>query len=69
MAALGFAGLSLPSYDRALHALRFWLDSWDGLGRIALGMARRASCASDRTSVVYLVFVRVMSQGFARVAP
>ena len=28
MAALGFAGLPRPSYDRALRALRFWLDSW-----------------------------------------
>jgi hypothetical protein len=26
-AALGFAGLPRPSYDRALHALRSWLDS------------------------------------------
>jgi hypothetical protein len=25
-AALGFAALPLPSYDRALHALRAWLD-------------------------------------------
>jgi len=28
MAALGFAGCSMPSYDRAFHALRTWLDSW-----------------------------------------
>src|SRR5437773_8770151 len=28
MAALGFAGCSMPSYDRALWALRTWLDSW-----------------------------------------
>jgi hypothetical protein len=40
-AALGFAGLSLPSSDRALHALRSWLDSWSGIGRIAIGMARQ----------------------------
>jgi len=26
MAALGFAGCSVPSYDRALYALRTWLD-------------------------------------------
>ena len=38
-AALGFAGCSLPSYDRALWALRTWLDSWAGIGRIAAGMA------------------------------
>ena len=40
-AALGFAGCSLPSYDRALHALRSWLDSWSGIGRVAVGMARQ----------------------------
>ena len=31
--ALGFAG------DRALWALWTWLDSWAGIGRIAVGMA------------------------------
>ena len=41
VAALGFAGLPLPSYDRALHALRTWLDSWAGIGRVAVGMARQ----------------------------
>jgi hypothetical protein len=41
MAALGFAGLSRPSYDRSLWALRTWLDSWAGIGRIAVGMARQ----------------------------
>jgi hypothetical protein len=40
-AALGFAGLPRPSYDRALHALRSWLDSWSGIGRIAVGMAHQ----------------------------
>jgi hypothetical protein len=40
-AALGFAGLEMPSYDRALHALRVYLDSWSGIGRIAAGMARQ----------------------------
>jgi hypothetical protein len=30
--ALGFAGCSMPSYDRALHALRSWLDRWSGVG-------------------------------------
>jgi hypothetical protein len=30
--ALGFAGCSLPSYDRALWALSTWLDSWPGIG-------------------------------------
>ena len=41
VAALGFAGLPRPSYDRALWALRFWLDSWSGIGAIATGMARQ----------------------------
>src|SRR4029453_14527470 len=40
-AALGFAGCSLPSYDRAPHALRTWLDSWTGTGHVAVGMARQ----------------------------
>jgi hypothetical protein len=39
IAALGFAGLPRPSYDRSLWALRTWLDSWSGAGRIAIGMA------------------------------
>jgi hypothetical protein len=40
-AAVGFAGCSLPSYDRSLHALRTWLDSWAGIGHITVGMARQ----------------------------
>jgi hypothetical protein len=40
-AALGFAGLPRPSYDRSLWALRFWLDSWAGIGRVAVGMAHQ----------------------------
>jgi len=40
-AALGFAGLPRPSYDRSLWALRTWLDSWPGIGRVAVGMARQ----------------------------
>jgi hypothetical protein len=40
-AAVGFAGCSMPSYDRSLHALRTWLDSWAGIGRIAVGMAHQ----------------------------
>jgi hypothetical protein len=31
----------MPSYDRALWALRTWLDSRSGIGRIAVGMARQ----------------------------
>src|SRR5207249_3357011 len=33
--------LPLPSYDRALHALRTWLDSWAGTGHVAVGMHRQ----------------------------
>jgi hypothetical protein len=40
-AALGFAGCPLPSYDRALWALRTLLDSWSGIGRVAVSMARQ----------------------------
>src|SRR2546425_3795827 len=40
-AALGFAGLPRPSYDRTLWALRSWLDSWAGIGRVAVGMAHQ----------------------------
>ena len=29
------------SYDRALHALRTWLDSWPGIGHVAVGMHRQ----------------------------
>jgi hypothetical protein len=31
----------VPSYDRALHALRSWLDSWSGIGHVAVGMHRQ----------------------------
>jgi len=40
-AAIGFAGCSMLSYDRALHALRSWLDSWSGIGHVAVGMHRQ----------------------------
>jgi hypothetical protein len=33
----------MPSYDRALHALRTWLDFWAGIGHVAVGMARQGS--------------------------
>jgi len=39
--AVGFAGCSMPSYDRALLALRTWLDSWSGIGHVAVGMHRQ----------------------------
>jgi hypothetical protein len=38
---IGFAGLSRPPYDRALHALCTWLDSWSGIGDVATGMHRQ----------------------------
>jgi len=38
MAALGIAGCSMPSYARALWALRTWLDSLDRVGRVAVGL-------------------------------
>src|SRR5262249_48276518 len=31
----------MPSYDRALWALRTWLDSWRGIGHVAVGMHRQ----------------------------
>jgi hypothetical protein len=31
----------MPSYDRALWALRVWLDSWLGIGHVAVGMHRQ----------------------------
>jgi len=40
-AAVGFAGLQRPSSDRALWALRTWLDSWAGIGHVAVGMHRQ----------------------------
>ena len=40
-AAVGFAGCSMPYYDRALWALRTWLDSRSGIGHVAVGMHRQ----------------------------
>ena len=31
----------MPSYDRALWALRSWLDSWSGIGHVAVVMHRQ----------------------------
>jgi hypothetical protein len=50
VAALGFAGLPRPSYDRALWALRTWLDSWAGIGRVAVGRRARASICNSRAT-------------------
>jgi len=41
VAALGFTGCSMPSHDRALWALRTWLESWSGIGHVAIDRARR----------------------------
>jgi len=40
-AAVGFAGCSMLSCDRALNALRTWLDTWPGIGHVAVGMHRQ----------------------------
>jgi hypothetical protein len=40
-AALGFARLPRLSDDRSLWALRTWLDSWSGIGHVAVGMTRQ----------------------------
>jgi hypothetical protein len=34
-------GARYPSHDRALHAIRTWLDSWSGIGHVAVGMPRQ----------------------------
>jgi hypothetical protein len=39
-AAAGFAALH-ALVDRALYALRTWLDSWSGIGHVTVGMAHR----------------------------
>jgi hypothetical protein len=31
----------VPSFDRDLHVLRTWLDSWSGIGHVAVGLARQ----------------------------
>jgi hypothetical protein len=74
--ALGFA-CSMPSYGRALHTLGAWLDSWAGIGRIAVGMARqgvrpsthalrRARPASDHGALAYERGHRVGAHALAR---
>ena len=51
-AALGFAGLPRPSYDRALHALRTWLDSWSGIGHVAVGVHRQGFDLSGASRLI-----------------
>src|SRR5215468_2696235 len=40
-AAVRFARCSMLLYDRALWALRTWLDAWPGIGHVAVGMHRQ----------------------------
>ena len=49
-AAVGFATLSLPSYDRALWALRAWLDSWPGIATSPACTVRASTCNSPSTT-------------------
>ena len=37
----------MPSYDRALHTLRTWLDSWAGIGHVVVGMHRQGYARVD----------------------
>jgi hypothetical protein len=48
--AVGFVALPMPSYDRALHALRTWLDSWSGIGHVTVGMARQGYDLNSRAT-------------------
>ena len=41
VAALGFVVLPQASYDRPLWVLRTGLDSWSGIGHVAVGMHRQ----------------------------
>jgi len=54
-AAVAFAGCSMPSYDRALWALRSWLDSWSGIRHVTVGMARRGPNRTQDTADVAVV--------------
>jgi hypothetical protein len=40
-AALWFGALRPAPRDPALTALRFWLNSWPGIGAVAVGMAHQ----------------------------
>jgi hypothetical protein len=66
-AAIGFATCSMPSYDRALHALRTWLDSWAGIGARRRGDAppglRSAIDAVSRPTLAgHLLYHRLGTQ-------
>lgn len=50
VAALGF--LQLPAQTPALRALHSWLDSWAGIGHIAVGMERLGFRTSLRSIAV-----------------
>src|SRR6266581_5279086 len=55
--AVGFAGCSMPSYDRALWALRTWLDSWSGIGHVAVEMAHPRAATLEKRVVRPRVWV------------
>ena len=46
IAALGFAGLRRTPSHPALHALDRWLDTWRGIGDIAIGLAYSLTSAT-----------------------
>ena len=50
--AAGFAGCATPSYDRALWALRTWLDSRSGVGHVAVGSTGRVSISNSRSTTI-----------------
>jgi len=64
-AALGFIGLPRPSYDRPLWALRTWLDSWPGIGHVAVGMHRQASICNSRSTTSAAVVRRSTRRGWS----
>jgi hypothetical protein len=65
-AALGFAGLSRPLYDHALWALQTWLDSWAGIGRIAVGMGLMGGLAGGCMIVSAVFYPRTRDVGDGR---
>jgi len=50
MAAVGFVGCAMPSYERALWALRTWLDSWPGVSTSLWGCTAGATTSSFRST-------------------
>lgn len=56
LAAVGFSGCSLPSYDRALWALCTWLDSWLGAEHLGMRMRRRHHVSLPRAGMRAVLF-------------